>query len=279
MNTTPPMPPRLFVMLAREASVGVIIRRGKPKNWIQLIHWDTQKDVFKPGQWFHGRVYDERSDLSPDGKLWVYFAAKYTPQPHHKQSYHHWTAVSKPPYFTALYFQPEVDTYSGGGSFIDNSTILYNSVSPSTGTQSIPDTHLTMTWDDIHFSPASFYKNLEIHGWVSANQDAYVTTDNSHVVQGKVPCVWQKQSGKYQLSLKYTRKGRVYSLTTSESDFGILGSVNWADFDQRGRLVLARAGKLFTATVENDAVIYHELADFNDHRPEPMEAPDWAKKW
>ncbi|MBZ0282652.1 MAG: hypothetical protein K8L97_18065 [Anaerolineae bacterium] len=279
MNSTPPAPARLFGLLAREASIGVIIRRGQPKNWIQLIHWDTQKDVFKPGQWFHGRVYDERSDLSPDGKLWVYFAAKYTPQPHRKQSYHHWTAVSKPPYFTALYFQPEVDTYSGGGSFINNNTILYNSVSPSAGAQSIPDTHLTMTWGDIHFLPASFYKNLEIHGWVSADQDACVTTDNSPIVQGKTPSVWQKQSGKYQLSLKYTRKGRVYSLRISGSDFGIPSSVNWADFDQRGRLVLAREGKLFSASLKNDELIYHELADFNNHRPERMEAPDWAKKW
>lgn len=64
-----PIPPcRLHVLLARRAPVAVIFRRG-PTKWVQIIRWDTEKDIFEAGQWFHGRIYEGRSDLSPSGKL------------------------------------------------------------------------------------------------------------------------------------------------------------------------------------------------------------------
>src|SRR5215207_5351929 len=71
---------RLFVMLAREAPVGVILARG-PTRWTQLIHWDVARDVFTDGQWLHARVYENRCDLSPDGTKLVYFAADWRTVP------------------------------------------------------------------------------------------------------------------------------------------------------------------------------------------------------
>jgi len=43
----------MFVLLAREANVGVILRRG-PAQWWRLTLWDTQQDRFEGGQWFRG---------------------------------------------------------------------------------------------------------------------------------------------------------------------------------------------------------------------------------
>jgi len=43
---------RLDVLLARDASVGVILRRG-PTNWAQLIRWQTD-DTFEAGSGFMG---------------------------------------------------------------------------------------------------------------------------------------------------------------------------------------------------------------------------------
>src|SRR4051812_15030832 len=63
-----PVPPRLFFLLARKSPTAVIFRRG-PSDWVQLIRWNTQTDDFEPGQWFHGRVYEHRCDLSPNGEL------------------------------------------------------------------------------------------------------------------------------------------------------------------------------------------------------------------
>jgi len=83
--------PRLSVLLARSAPVGVIFRRG-PSKQVLLIRWNLEKDTFETGQWFKGRIYESRCDLSPDGKLLLYFAAS------QKKPYISWTAISRPPY-------------------------------------------------------------------------------------------------------------------------------------------------------------------------------------
>lgn len=114
---------RLSVILATEAAKGIILRRG-PSNWVQLILWDTRTDTFTEGQWFKGRIYVERCDLSPDGSKLIYFAAKHHKHLHPHASYQYaWTAISKPPYFTALALWNQGTTYGGGGYFIDNSTV------------------------------------------------------------------------------------------------------------------------------------------------------------
>ena len=66
-------PCRLFVYLASEAPIGVVLRRG-PSAWTRLSVWHTDTDTFEHGQWFRGRVYERRSDVSPDGALFAYFA-------------------------------------------------------------------------------------------------------------------------------------------------------------------------------------------------------------
>src|SRR5262245_29894464 len=66
-------PPRLHVLMAREAPVGVVIRRGPSKSVCTLI-WDRRSDSFILGQWLKGRIFERRSDLSPDGKYLLYFA-------------------------------------------------------------------------------------------------------------------------------------------------------------------------------------------------------------
>jgi hypothetical protein len=63
-------PCRLFVYLARDAPAGLVLRRG-PSAWTRLSLWHTDSDTFLHGQWFRGRIYERRSDLSADGSLWV----------------------------------------------------------------------------------------------------------------------------------------------------------------------------------------------------------------
>src|SRR5688572_11058963 len=107
-------PPRIYGILAREAPVGVVFRRG-PSAWVELIRLDLTADRVERGAWFHGRIYEDRSDLSPDGDLLVYVAAK---QGHVDAGYGRvWTAVSRPPWLTALALWPKDDTYYGGGLF------------------------------------------------------------------------------------------------------------------------------------------------------------------
>ncbi|WP_115552842.1 hypothetical protein [Xanthomonas arboricola] len=110
---------RLYALLAREARTGVIFRRG-PTKQVQLIRWDRATDTFEHGQWFKGRIYERRCDLSPSGRLLVYFAAK------HKGYFGTWTALSRPPFLTALALWPKGDAWGGGGAFEDEQTLLLN---------------------------------------------------------------------------------------------------------------------------------------------------------
>ena len=66
MKRSPPA--RLWVLLARREPVGVIFRRD-PAKPVLLIKWNTRTDSFEHGQWFKGRVYERRCDLSPGGDL------------------------------------------------------------------------------------------------------------------------------------------------------------------------------------------------------------------
>ncbi|CAO3357875.1 hypothetical protein [Azospirillum palustre] len=114
-----PAATRLYAILARTARTGVIFRRG-PSRQVQLIRWDLQDDTFEHGQWFKGRIYERRCDLSPSGRLLVYFAATYRPP------YGSWTALSEPPFVTALALWPKGDGWGGGGVFEDEETLLLN---------------------------------------------------------------------------------------------------------------------------------------------------------
>src|SRR5690606_15991035 len=118
-------PSRLYVLLARKARVGVILRRG-PSKWVQVIRWSTSSDAFEDGQWFHGRIYERRCDLSPDGRLFLYFAAKFHRAQAQGSYTYSWTAVSKPPWLTAIALWPKGDAWHGGGLFESNTALMLN---------------------------------------------------------------------------------------------------------------------------------------------------------
>ena len=54
-----------------------------------------------------------------------------------------------------------------------------------------------------------------------------------------------------------------------------------ADWDQRGQLVYAAAGKLWRVDfpARGRAPEIREIADFNADRPDPQPSPEWAKQW
>ncbi len=70
------VPARVHAILARNADTAVIFRRG-PSNRVATIDWDLKNDTFELGQWLHGRIYEYRCDLTPDGKYLIYFATQW----------------------------------------------------------------------------------------------------------------------------------------------------------------------------------------------------------
>ncbi len=109
-------PPRLHVLLAREAPQAVVIRRG-PSKTVCAIGWDRRTDKFTVGQWMRGRIYERRADLSPDGRHLIYFAMNGRWKTKVRGS---WTAVSRAPCLKALALWAKGDCWHGGGLFTDD---------------------------------------------------------------------------------------------------------------------------------------------------------------
>jgi hypothetical protein len=56
-----------------------------------------------------------------------------------------------------------------------------------------------------------------------------------------------------------------------------LGDATWADWDHRGRLVLARDGQL--QEIDLQSLDTRTIADFRDQAPDPQAAPAVASRW
>lgn len=102
--------------------MAAILRRG-PSKWVRLLAWDTANDVVLPGAWLNGRIYENRCSVSPDGKLFAYFATKFTGSGSSEVA-SAWTAISKLPWLTALAFWPRSDTWGGRAQFVDDQTLI-----------------------------------------------------------------------------------------------------------------------------------------------------------
>ncbi|BDI30418.1 hypothetical protein CCAX7_24690 [Capsulimonas corticalis] len=269
INRTAPPPCRLHGFLASEAPIGVLLRRG-PSKQVQLIKWNTQDDTFEQGQWFKGRVYENWSDLSPDGTKFIYLATKHDGKYRQDAKIgYYYGVVCKPPYFTALAVW---NGWKSGtpGYFLANNTLSRESlplpVAPifKPGKGRFPnDWRFVVIENKPHASLRS--RTLERDGWILNARDG------SHEKQ--------HSSATYNLKRKQSAGNLIYSISMG-SQIHLLERADWADIDQRERLVLTRDGKVFACEPEKnsiDAAI--ELADFNDSKFEPIAAPDWAKTW
>lgn len=121
-------PTKIYALLARDATTGVVIRRG-PARHVAFVGWDREHDTFQVSQWLAGRVYSRRCDLSPDGRHLVYFATKKN-SGYRDGSPRMWTAVSRAPYMKALAFYPCVDDVAGGGVWLDDAMYWISESTP-----------------------------------------------------------------------------------------------------------------------------------------------------
>jgi hypothetical protein len=127
---------KLFVIHALEAPIAVIFRRG-PSKWYHLISWNTQTDEMQHGAWIKGHIHEDKCNLSFDGELLVYFVHK---EGHHPDNLpNSWTALSRPPWLTALALWPQGDTYYGGGRFTGQRKVALRPICKGWGDTCHPD--------------------------------------------------------------------------------------------------------------------------------------------
>jgi len=271
-------PCRLFVYLAREAPVGVVLRRG-PSDWVRLSLWHTDEDRFVLGQWMRARVFERRSDLSSDGQLFVAFV-RGSAGPNRGNT-DTWVAVSRPPFFTALALWFVGGTYYTGGYFPERQRLwlAWDSPQPDQGrlpswlkmtSERPPYIDGTNDWTD----RTVWINRLLRAGWKRR--------------EGAVPETWERLNPggdmilgmRIVTNLEFRAFGGRYVIEYTvrpvlDGDEIEIGRATWADWDQRGRLILAQGGRLLHWQPAGITTI----ADFNDQVPDPQPAPPWATDW
>jgi hypothetical protein len=278
-----------MVLLARRAHVGVILRRG-PATWTQVVRWNTRSDEFESGQWFHGRLYERRCDLSPSGDKLIYFVAKHHLQKVDPTYTRTWTAISRPPYLTAVALWPNGGTtYHGGGLFAGENEVLLNAVAhrwsnPERGEAADP--HLRHKPPKaVRVSPIAFTsgdqlmaKRLVRDGW-SLVTPGNVDRDTLPDFKGRL--IRERKNRRLELTFGYQQMD--YTLFEKERGEWAerpFEGVTWADFDQHGRVVFAREGKLLAFPDERVGELDVDLLlDLNDRKPTRVIAPPLATRW
>lgn len=287
----------LFVILARNNRDAVIFRRG-PSKQVLLIKWDRKNDTFEIGQWFKGRIFERRCDLSQSGNLLVYLAAK------HKGPIGTWIAISRPPYLTALALWPNLGTWGGGGLFENESTLRLNHDS---GHRHLADgfrLHKRMRVLPLGDRPGSgeddpiHHLRLLRDGWARKQKgvQSEQSTKSGLSSRSEPPRIYEKRMSRkkatqfLQMQLRGIgeKQGRWYLLdyelfNEQGSSLLKLFRTGWADWDTNGDLLFADGGKLFrlpwSTHHERGRHAAKELADFTSLTFTAKEPPKKALSW
>jgi hypothetical protein len=282
--------PRLFMLFAREAPTAVIFRRG-PSDWVRLIRWNTDEDTVERGQWFHGRLYERRSDLSPDGSLLIYFAQKINGRTLKDKEYTYaWTAISKPPYLTALALWPKGDCWHGGGSFQTNAIVELNHKPQvaSPHPEHEPRGLEIKLRQDVHGEDDPIYsERLERDGWRLEQEWKVEYRGYPDLYRTIQPEIRKKPGLAGTLAIQLTRSiervdySEAFAIVDPHRSSSIpIEGASWVDWDQRGRLIIARRGKVYVGQLTQGGLIEEqELIDLCGGKPTPMASPEWANIW
>jgi hypothetical protein len=289
---------RLFAILARSARRAVVFRRG-PSKQVLLLAWDTGRDTFEEGQWLKGHIYERRCDLSPSGAHLIYFAANW------KRPFMSWTAISKPPWLTAIALWQKGDAWGGGGLFADDTHVQLNhwlrdanDVAPTEGAlpEKVHVAALGERWGRGEDFPV-WGLRLAREGWTHTQigkkpQKPYDPRSRDVWHPYDPPHVWTKPSPRRsKIALQMMVHGlkqtdgpwyaMEHALVDARGRVCSFGESDWADWDVNGDLLLAKDGRMLRAPSPTtiDDVAWKEIADFRAMKFEARVSPRDAKKW
>ena len=288
---------RLYCLLSRGSSQGVVFRRS-PSNHVLLIKWNLSTDSFQPGQWLKARVYERRCDLSPDGTLLVYFAAD------SRRSIGSWTAISRPPFFTAIALWPKGgNCWGGGGLFASDTRLLLNhrsyemALDPDFIVPSWFSAGTCGEWAGGGEDQPIWWARLVRDGWKLTEYPERTKDHRGAEVQLEYdpPIRWEKAHplwpNRYTLQMSilgiHERNGpwwlAEHTVRSVTGYAGVIGRSDWADWSEEGHLLFAQAGCLYRhrpirgrfGPIEES----EQIADFNSLKFERVEPTDAARSW
>ncbi|MGI9409780.1 MAG: hypothetical protein ACR2OV_06885 [Hyphomicrobiaceae bacterium] len=304
----------LYAIIARDGRSAAVLRRG-PSKQVQLIRWWLGSDTFEEGQWFKGRIYERRCDLSPSGERFVYFAQDFGRSPGS------WTAVSKPPYLTALVLWAKGDCWGGGGLFDSEMTLRLNhrpgAESKAEDTFGLPKKFKVRLLGDHsgwgEDDPINHYRLIR-DGWRHVQQgrskrssekaEISYPFDPSDIYARAHPGVlrvdlfqitlgigvkngpWYKQDYAVLPRHQKTAFGRLEPSEFERQAELYLADCSWADWAPNGDLLYATGGQLFRLRCSaskpsgqlSDAPVTL-LSDWNESRFRPLGPTAEAQRW
>jgi hypothetical protein len=270
-------PARLHVLLANKSSNAVVIRRG-PSNRVATFLWDRNGDRFALGQWLSGRIYERRSDISPDGRHLIYFAmnGKWTSTLRGS-----WTAISRTPFLKAINLYAKGDCWEGGGLFLSNKTFWLNDHyfrKENTQHESKIVTRVENYWPEKRYNAEDtgvYYVRLQRDGWALVEQRGH-KHDALAMFEKSLPNGWTLRKFAHEQIGAPPGKGCYWDEHTVIDPNGAESprkDWEWADLDGR-RLVWCERGCLFAAAIEKRGLGKEILLhDFIDYKFTAVEAP------
>ena len=257
---------RLHVMTATENTRAVILRRGPTRHVASLL-WNRATDEITLGQWLHGRIYEHRSDLSPDGRHMIYFAG--TSASIREGRWH--TVVSRAPWFRAIVFLPQEWTWHGGGAFTADGRVFLNGGGTlpknEDGLLPAPPDAYPHGTDGFHMG-GLYAAMMARRGWRHTAGDRYET-----VLETALPDGWT-----LELFFRIGTRNRsivsnAYALTHPVHGRHPMEGWEWAEPWKNG-LQFAKAGALHEAAITKTGLdAARQIADLTPMTFENIKAP------
>jgi len=267
-------PARLHVLLARDAKVGLIIRRGPSKS-VCTVLWNRDRNTFKLGQWMRGRIYERRCDLSPDGKRFIYFAMNGRWESETRGS---WTAISRVPYLKAMSLFARDDCWNGGGLFLTNQEFWLNDdYDRHSVLKTASEVRRNATYHPSgHYGGECltvYYNRLQRDGWKMSDQEYQGAT----LFEKHLPKYWLLRKLAFAETGAPPGRGCYWDAheLRHEPTHTVLSfpEWEWCDFVD-GRLAWASEGQLRSARLESGKLLGEKLLhDFNAMQFEAIAAP------
>lgn len=236
--------------------------------------WNRERDTFKLGQWLRGRIYERRSDLSPDGKHFIYFAMNGRWESETKGA---WTALSRVPYLKAIDLFAKGDCWHGGGLFNSDSEFWLNDGYGHTELKKSSKLRRNLNGHPKDYFGGEcltiYYNRLRRDGWMMHEKEFQGAT----LFEKALPESWVLRKLAFS-AIQHPVGRRCYwdaHELRQDSTNTVLAfpEWEWADYVD-GRLVFAVEGQLKTGKLSRGKISNEKmLQDFNGMKFEALAAP------
>jgi hypothetical protein len=240
---TPARPARIHLLPAAKAPIVVVIRR-KPSKLFHVIRVNTVTGKVEQGTWFTGKLYPLRCDVSFDGGWLVYLAMG--------AGGNTWNGISQVPRLTTVVEGENLGTWYGGGYWRSRDVVCLNGwAAPPTSRFPFRTEQLTPLYGGEDLSV--LYPRLERDGWRRRGDEWGRHTEVKGTKKHTVACEgddgWERQPSAKLPALVmwyagYLTHGYTFRFRVPAQPDLLDDQVDWANYDSRGQLLVARKGIL-----------------------------------